>query len=218
MLRCQRNTLCERLLEFGELNHEGSHTDLIDRLVASILERQSMDRENSTSVATVQPDVNASLQDLQRRLRLTQETIDEIKKNGFLDVEDMSTHIRTFGDLQQVVSLKRDQLAIRNDLPHLKILSTSATAVDVNHPVQQNERPINQQAAGSGPVQNRLGPLRREETFDSGESETEDFSPEIFVNQNSFRKLRTSYHNHLRSFMHEHMPLKEGEEKFNHFT
>lgn len=52
LLRCKRETLCERLLELGEFEHEGTVTELDDPIVKIIEERRSLDMTDPKAPAT----------------------------------------------------------------------------------------------------------------------------------------------------------------------
>lgn len=81
----------------------------------------------------------------------------------------MSANLVTFSDLQDVVTLKRDQPAIRNASVHLKVTIPSSVNDNVNRLVQQ-----------------RLGPFPIQHRHDYGESDDE--SPECFIILTIFTK------------------------------
>lgn len=159
--RCLRETLCERLLSIGILDHIGTDTELVERILWEIWDRQALDTM-TTDATTGRTNVGESVVDFQRCLRLAEPTVEQIRAAGFLDAVDMENQLVTFKDLQDVVSLKRNQMAIRNPFAYPKV--TAVTTEDVCP------------AENFRPVQQRLGTLLDPHQNSAGESDDE--SPE----------------------------------------
>lgn len=99
--RCLRQTLCERLLCLGILDHTGSDDDLVERIVKEVEEHSSFETMANTN--ETQP--GKTLAEFQQRLRLANSTMEQIKAAGFLDVPDFKNQITSFSYLQDVVAL-----------------------------------------------------------------------------------------------------------------